>query len=583
MKSKILVLFLTGCLLLSLTACGGTTSPRGSDEEIGNSSVSSSQSTSEVSTTSSSDDGPEGFNAEGLPIVDEPITVDTWVEGGTDIDWSKNAIVNQIAEESNIKMEISAVASADSVTQRNLRFASGDLPELLLMDWTSMLLKNDVMNYGVKEGILLPINDYVDKYGVRLKEIFEEYPQYKEMCTAPDGKIYGFARFQECYHCQAYPKIYLRQDWLDALDLEMPTNTDEFKEVLTAFKTQDPNGNGEADEIAFLGASDRDSMVEYAIIGMSFQTVVPDFWLSLGEDGETIEFSPSTDAYREGLLYLKDLFDSGLIDPTSFSQDTEQMSQTVRLEPHVVGAYACDHVSAGLDSSDPVEAKNYQIMPPISGPSGFQRQGQNGDDGEIMGFHAAITTACENPEAVFRMVDHYFYDDDLNMSRLYGPQGIGWDYAEEGTKDVFGGDAKYVVLKVDDDTKAEEVSPNLFTMGPQADLEAFRLSMLPQVEGDEVYEPENYEQRITLDTEKCVEYIPEERLQYHVYVPIESADDYSEIQTNLNSFVRSATAQFIMGDRDPSSDSDWETYLSELDSYRVNEYIEIYKAAIEQE
>ena len=105
MKSKILVLFLTGCLLLSLTACGGTTSPRGSDEEIGNSSVSSSQSTSEVSTTSSSDDGPEGFNAEGLPIVDEPITVDTWVEGGTDIDWSKNAIVNQIAEESNIKME----------------------------------------------------------------------------------------------------------------------------------------------------------------------------------------------------------------------------------------------------------------------------------------------------------------------------------------------------------------------------------------------------------------------------------------------------------------------------------------------
>ena len=79
-----------------------------------------------------------------------------------------------------------------------------------------MLLKNDVMNYGVKEGILLPINDYVDKYGVRLKEIFEEYPKYKEMCTAPDGEIYGFARFQECYHCQAYPKIYLRQDWLDA-------------------------------------------------------------------------------------------------------------------------------------------------------------------------------------------------------------------------------------------------------------------------------------------------------------------------------------------------------------------------------
>ena len=31
--------------------------------------------------------------------------------------------------------------------------------------------------------------------------------------------------------------------------LDMPTNTEELKDVLKAFKTQDPNGNGKADEI----------------------------------------------------------------------------------------------------------------------------------------------------------------------------------------------------------------------------------------------------------------------------------------------------------------------------------------------
>ena len=34
----------------------------------------------------------------------------------------------------------------------------------------------------------------------------------------------------------------------------MPTNPDELYEVLKAFKEQDPNGNGEADEIPMIGS-----------------------------------------------------------------------------------------------------------------------------------------------------------------------------------------------------------------------------------------------------------------------------------------------------------------------------------------
>ena len=62
-----------------------------------------------------------------------------------------------------------------------------------------------------------------------------------------------------------------------------------------------------------------------------------------------------------------------------------------------------------------------------------------------------------------------------------------------------------------------------------------------------------------------------------VYIPLDMADDYAEIQTNLINFVRMATVQFITGDRD--IESGWDQYLSELDSYRVDRYIEIYKAA----
>lgn len=567
MKRKILAVFLALCMSMSLVACnGGGTSSSGSSTESG----------AEASGTTA--ETPENFNAEGLPIVNEPITVDTWIEGGTDIDWTNNGFVNTVAEESGIQMEITAVSGADSVTQRNLRLASGDFPDVFMLDWTSIMTFTDIMQYGVQEQILAPIDPYIEPYSENMGRILEEHPDFTDAITATDGHIYGFPRFSECYHCLAYPKFYIRQDWLDALNLEMPTTTDELKDVLTAFVTKDPNGNGQADEIGLLGGTDFNLMLEYGIIGNSFVTVKPDFWLYT-PDGENIEVSVTTDAYRDGLIYLNDLYANGLIDSTSFTNDSDQFAQTVRLEPYVVGMYCCDHIGMGYDTANVDEAKNYQIVPVLEGPDGVRQQSQNSGEGQVQGFHAVMTVACENPEAVFRMIDHYFYDDYWNMYRFHGPEGTGWDYAEEGAENVFGGPATYVINQLSSDESDALVTANGFAPGPQADLAEFRAASLPYVEGDALYQPENYEQRVALDTMDLLNYIPDWNLQYSVFIDPENANEYADIQTNLNSYIRSATVQFIMGDRDPNNDADWETYLSELDGYQIDRYLELYKEA----
>lgn len=568
MKRKILAVFLALCMSMSLVACngGGTSSTTSGSTESG----------AEASGTTA--ETQENFNAEGLPIVNEPITVDTWIEGGTDIDWTNNGFVNTVAEESGIQMEITAVSGADSVTQRNLRLASGDFPDVFMLDWTSIMTFTDIMQYGVQEQILAPIDPYIEPYSENMGRILEEHPDFTDAITATDGHIYGFPRFSECYHCLAYPKFYIRQDWLDALNLEMPTTTDELKDVLTAFVTKDPNGNGQADEIGLLGGTDFNLMLEYGIIGNSFVTVKPDFWLYT-PDGENIEVSVTTDAYRDGLIYLNDLYANGLIDSTSFTNDSDQFAQTVRLEPYVVGMYCCDHIGMGYDTANVDEAKNYQIVPVLEGPDGVRQQSQNSGEGQIQGFHAVMTVACENPEAVFRMIDHYFYDDYWNMYRFHGPEGTGWDYAEEGAENVFGGPATYVINQLSSDESDALVTANGFAPGPQADLAEFRAASLPYVEGDALYQPENYEQRVALDTMDLLNYIPDWNLQYSVFIDPENANEYADIQTNLNSYIRSATVQFIMGDRDPNNDADWETYLSELDGYQIDRYLELYKEA----
>nr|WP_296462345.1 extracellular solute-binding protein [uncultured Acetatifactor sp.] len=586
MKKKALALLLALSMTAAMAGCGGSGGDSG--ESKGGAADSGESKTEQSADAGSGDgedagsegesaEGPAGFNATGMPIMNEPITLTAWIEGGADTDWSQNMFLKEIEEKANIKLEIISTPSSDSLEKRNLMLAGDDYPDLLLTDWTAMLTKADVMQFAVKEGIFLPITEYVDKYGNNMKRVFDENPAYREGSTAPDGEIYGFARFSECYHCSAYPKIYLRQDWMDKLNLEMPTNTEELREVLRAFVNEDPNGNGEKDEIGLIGATTWNTPVEFALMGMSFQTVKPDFWLSLGADGESVEFSPSTDAYREGLRYIKSLYDEGLIEPTSFTQKEDIMAQTVRTEPHVVGMYVCDHAAMGYDNSDPVEAENYQILIPVAGPDGFRRQGQNANEGTITGFEAVITDKCQYPEAAFRLIDEFFYDDDYNMMRFKGKEGLGWERAAEGAKNVFGGEARYVVLSVPEEDK-EENDKYGFGVGPQADVASFRLAMLPEVEN--VYLQENYEQRITLDTQKVEEFIPEKRLEYNPFIPLEMMDEYAEIQTNLNSFVRKTIVQFITGERD--IENGWDEYLSELDSYRVDRYIEIYKTAIGQ-
>ena len=508
-----------------------------------------------------------------FPITSEPITLTVWIEGGSDKDWTDNGWLKEVEEKTNIHAEIISSSSADALEKRNLLLASGDYPDVFLTDWTCTFKQSDVMQFGVKEEILVPITDYIDEYGTELPALFEYNPLFKITSTAPNGEIYGVARFSECYHCSAYPKMYIRQDWLDKLGLKMPTTTEEFREVLKAFVTQDPNGNGEADEIGLTGATTWNTMLEYCLLGWSFQNIKPDFWLYLDENGE-VAFSASTDAYRDGLRYIKSLYDEGLIDPAAFSQKDDQLAQTVRQDPKIVGAYVCDHVGMGVNSADYDEYKAYQVMLPLEGPSGFRYQPQNANEGEVQGFHGVITDACEYPEAAFRWLD-YFLSEDSFVKKGWGKEGLGWEVAPEGTLDLFGNQAKWIRLDVNEDTNPDGYKENdayQFWVGPMADIADRRLAQLPAV--DDLYLPENYEQRITIDTVPLMDFINPVRLPATLFVAEEDSDEFNEIKTNLNDFVRKTCVQFIIGERD--IEGGWDAYLSELKNFKVDRYVEIY-------
>src|SRR5690606_16000187 len=115
-------------------------------------------------------------------------------------------------------------------------------------------------------------------------------------------------------------KLWIYKPWLDALGLEMPTTTDELLAVYRAFKEQDPNGNGNADEIPLMSATDtwtgaamnRGSLDPYFMGSFLYNPGEP--WLVLNEEGR-VDFSANKDAWREGLKFLNQLYAEGLIAP----------------------------------------------------------------------------------------------------------------------------------------------------------------------------------------------------------------------------------------------------------------------------
>ena len=105
--------------------------------------------------------------------------------------------------------------------------------------------------------------------------------------------------------------VMIRRDWLKNLGLETPTTVDEFTEMLRAFKTQDPDGNGKDDTygIAIPKWDGKNNFGPFDQIATWFGA--PNTY-KIDEGGNVVpDFL--TDEYNEYLDYAKSLYDEGLI------------------------------------------------------------------------------------------------------------------------------------------------------------------------------------------------------------------------------------------------------------------------------
>ena len=187
----------------------------------------------------------------------------------------------------------------------------------------------------------------------------EETPDMKKISTFPDGKIYSMpTRLPSRPKSRNQPVI--NKAWLDKLGLKAPTTTEELYQVLKAFKEKDPNGNGKPDEIPYTETGlNMDFLNPFGITDINASSMIV-------QDGKPVYF-PTTDAYKEALIYTHKLYSEGLIDQELFTQDNTMTSaKWQNADIPIVGF-------SNQWTPDAVFGKwsdQYEAIAPIAGPDG---------------------------------------------------------------------------------------------------------------------------------------------------------------------------------------------------------------------
>lgn len=536
-KRKIVAIILSGIIASALALSG----------------CSSSKKTSENSTTSQAN---SNFNATGFPIVKEPITIKIMAKVNpsaspvfADMQYFKN-----LEKLTNIKISWDTVSSADFSQKTSLMYASGEYPDAI-MGGSSVA---DEEKYGVDQKILIPIEQYVNSIMPNYKKALETKSEFKKISTATDGHMYSTMSLYEMGY-EAGGHYFINKKWLDKLGLKVPKTVDELENVLTAFKTKDPNGNGKADEIPFeLTLFDETTGIPniFGIYG------TPDTAKHLNiDDNNKIVFTADKPAYKEGLKLLNRFYSSGLIDPEMSTQDLN--TYYAKIKTGNVGVFMGWRLLSMAHSYPGIE-KDYVCIEPISAgdkkPTWLRSM-----DGVLPGA-LLVTKANKNVEATMRWADAQM-DVEMSFQSRYG---LMPDYVKKNDQ------GKYEVLtKHADGTPITNEEQGKQAAGPQG----IHIVTADQMRSLYQLPPQHAEKYPYIDMYKP--FMQKNFINNLGYLRMSSADNdkITRMSTDINKYVTENVIQMITKG---NIDATWDKYIGQYKTMGVDEYVKMYQTSLDK-
>lgn len=505
---------------------------------------------------SSKDNGTanEKINASEFPIVNDKLTV-TGFAGKffANADWNNIRLWKEYEKMTNIHVQWDTVQKDNLKEKRNLLLAGNDYPELF---YAAAFSRADLLKYG-KQGTFIPLNDLIDKYAPNFKALMQKYPIIGKGITMPDGNIYGLPTLYDPeFKSVLYGTPWVKKEWLDKVGLKEPQTTDEFYNMLKAFKEKDLNGDGQKNEIAW-GAVGTAGLVNYLRGSYGLNTHGTSN-INIDTDPQTgaVRFIPTDSRYKELLQFANKLYKDGLLE-----QDIVSVKSTE------VDAKGMEGLIGVVDNVDPAaiyNQKGYVGLPVLKGPHGDQTYSAYGSPLGNIGMFV-LTSKAQNPEAMIRWIDYFYSDEGMKMFFM------GWK--DETFKEDADGNVDYVdSIKNNPNGLNLDQAVGQYLIWPGGYYPGYvKHKYFKGAEGL----PASVE-----NAKKAEPYVvPQDQIWPPFNFTQDEQRELTTFQTDINTYVDEMRDRFITGNE---SFDHWDQYVAALEKMGVERYVAVHKSAAER-
>ena len=234
-----------------------------------------------------------------------------------------NPLFDALKERLNIDLQVAWMAD-NYPQQMALNIMTGDIPDIInIPDYQiyQQLIANDLIQ---------PLNGLMEIYGNEyMKNTYATYGEDYFDFTTLDGNLMAIPGNAGGYMQNL---LWVRKDWLDALNLQPPKTLDEIINVAQQFMQRDPGNNGPGNTVginsyrehSFLGNANQYGLETICYLNNAY----PGSWMA-GADGGVFYGSVQPEM-KTALTQIKSMYDIGVLDPFSFEQGWEEIRDNVQ-------------------------------------------------------------------------------------------------------------------------------------------------------------------------------------------------------------------------------------------------------------
>lgn len=236
--------------------------------------------------------------------------------------YEDNAYTRYLKNVLNIQNENVFALEADGSYEDALEAAISDrdIPDVMVVNGRDNLARL------VESGMIADLTDVYEQCTTdTIKEMYSSYGDFLLDSATFEGRMYAFPNVEID---DGAMMLWLRDDWIEKLGLEKPETMEAAMDVIKAFVENDVAGNGETVGLACSTGLIAGSNETYGVdtIFTKYGSD-PENWI-LNDSGEVV-YGSLTQETKEALGYLRELYESGVIDSRFLLRKTENIDELV--------------------------------------------------------------------------------------------------------------------------------------------------------------------------------------------------------------------------------------------------------------